>query len=67
MTVNWAESALADLRAAAAPDGRWRADKRFWKGPGTTGTGVEAVAWTAEGEAKMLTIQALEVLRAAGG
>jgi hypothetical protein len=54
--------ALASLGAARAADGRWRADGRYWRGPGGAGTGVEAVSWTAEGEARMLTIQALEVL-----
>ena len=57
--------ALASLAAARGADGRWHADGRYWRGPGAAGTGVEAVAWGAEGEARMLTIQALEVLRAA--
>ena len=57
--------ALASLGDARRADGRWRADGRYWRGPGATGTGVEAVAWGADGEARMLTIQALDVLRAA--
>jgi hypothetical protein len=55
--------ALASLAAARSADGRWHADGRYWRAPGTTGTGVESVAWAADGEARMLTIQALEVLR----
>ena len=58
-------NALASLGDARRADGRWHPDGRYWRGPGATGTGVEAVAWGAEGEARMLTIQALEVLRAA--
>jgi hypothetical protein len=57
--------ALASLGDARGDDGRWRADGRYWRGPEATGTGVEAVDWGADGEARMLTIQALEVLRAA--
>jgi hypothetical protein len=55
-------ASLADVRRA---DGRWHADGRYWRGPGASGTGVETVAWGADGEARMLTIQALDVLGAA--
>jgi hypothetical protein len=59
--------ALDELRAARLPDGTWRPDKRYWKGPGSTSdSGVEAVDWTADGERRMLTLQAIEVLAAAG-
>jgi hypothetical protein len=54
--------ALASLAAARHADGRWHADGRYWRRPGGTGTGVETVAWSPDGEARMLTIQALEVL-----
>ena len=59
--------ALGDLRAARRPDGTWRADKRYWKPPRSSSeTYLEAVDWTLDGERKMLTLQALEVLAAAG-
>jgi hypothetical protein len=58
--------ALGELRAARRPDGTWHPDKRYWKGPGSKAdVGVEAVDWTADGEGRMLTLQALEVLAAA--
>ena len=57
--------AVEDLRKAASRDGRWRPSRRHWRPPGTVAAGVEAVDWTAEGSAKVLTLQAIEVLRAA--
>ena len=68
---------LVDPRTAACrsrtcaprggPDGTWRADKRYWKPPRSSSeTYLEAVDWTLDGERKMLTLQALEVLAAAG-
>jgi hypothetical protein len=60
--------ALDDLRAARSPDGTWHADKRYWKAPrSSAATYLEAVDWTIDGERKMLTLQALEVLAAARG
>jgi hypothetical protein len=59
--------ALDRLRAARHPDGTWRPDGRWWGGPSPRGgANVEIVDWGAEGEARMLTLQALEVLAAAG-
>jgi hypothetical protein len=58
--------AVGDLRASASADGRWRSTTKRWRAPGTAATGVEAVDWTADGSAKVLTLQAIEVLRAAG-
>jgi hypothetical protein len=60
-----AATALDDLRAAAGPDGRWRPSGRWWRRPGSSGANVEAVDWGAGGEAKMVTLLALEVLAAA--
>jgi hypothetical protein len=58
--------ALDELRSARRPDGTWRPDRRYWKAPSSTApTWVEAVDWTAEGERRMVTLQALEVLAAA--
>ena len=62
-----AAPALDELRAVRRPDGTWQPDKRYWRGPDSRpGTGVEAVDWTADGERRMVTLQALEVLAAAG-
>ncbi len=62
-----AAPALEELRAARRPDGTWHPDKRYWKGPSSTSdAGVEAVDWTADGERRMVTLQVLEVLAAAG-
>jgi hypothetical protein len=59
--------ALSELRSAQQPDGMWRPDRRYWKSPGSRSpTSVEAVDWSAEGERRMLTLQALEVLVAVG-
>jgi hypothetical protein len=59
------KAALADLEADRASDGRWYPDGRFWRGPGAaSGAGIEALDWTREGESKMLTLLALEVLAA---
>jgi hypothetical protein len=58
--------ALDRLRAARQPDDTWRPDGRWWGRPrGKTGANVEIVDWGAEGEARMLTLQALEILAAA--
>jgi hypothetical protein len=58
--------ALDRLRAARQPDGTWRPDGRWWGRPrGKTGANVEIVDWGREGEARMLTLQALEILAAA--
>jgi hypothetical protein len=62
-----AAEALGELRAAAGPDGRWKPDRRWWRRPGAGGSGVEVVDWGAEGEAKLVTLHALEVLAAADG
>jgi hypothetical protein len=58
--------ALDRLRAARQPDGTWRPDGRWWGTPRrASGSNVEIVDWGREGEARMLTLQALEILGAA--
>jgi hypothetical protein len=58
--------ALDRLRAARQPDGTWRPDGRWWRSPRpASGSNVEIVDWGAAGEARMLTLQALEILAAA--
>jgi hypothetical protein len=46
------------------PDGRWRADGRWWKPPGSKGSNVEVVDW-GEGPSELVTLNALRVLKAA--
>jgi hypothetical protein len=69
-----AAGALGDPRAADAlelleskrlPDGIWRAEGRWWKRPGSKGSGVEAVDW-GDTAHEVLTEQAESVLRVAG-
>jgi hypothetical protein len=54
---------LLDLRGT---DGRWSASERWWHRPDAHGANVEVVAWGPEGERRMLTLQAGEVLSVAG-
>jgi hypothetical protein len=61
-----ARAGVERLLERRAPDGRWYPDGRFWTGPGSTGSGVELVTWGRDGETRMLTLHALQVLRAAG-
>jgi hypothetical protein len=58
--------ALDRLEAARHPDGTWAADAWWWRPPGRAGSGVEAVSWDRRGPNKMLTLNGLRVLRAAG-
>jgi hypothetical protein len=57
--------ALRRLVAQRSDDGHWWPDGRYWKGPGSTGSGVELVRWGRDGEARMLTFQALHLLQEA--
>lgn len=57
--------ALDRLRAARQPDGTWRPAGRWWGAPRpASGSNVEIVDWGLEGEARMLTLEALEILAA---
>lgn len=58
--------AIDRLRAARDTDGIWHANGRWWNRPGRAGANTEIVHWGEEGEARMLTLHALEVLAAAG-
>jgi hypothetical protein len=53
------------LVALRSDDGTWQPSGRWWRAPGRTGAGVELVDWGPEGEAKLLTLRALRVLRVA--
>jgi hypothetical protein len=57
--------ALDLLEAKRSPDGTWRAQKRWWKRPGSKGSNVEVVDWGAAAN-ELLTEQVEGVLRAAG-
>jgi hypothetical protein len=58
--------ALDRLRAGRKPDGTWRPNGRWWRTPrATSGANREIVEWGREGETRMLTLQALEILAAA--
>jgi len=61
-----AAAAVTRLQAMRRADGTWRPDGRWWRRPGTGGSNVEILDWGAEGEARMLTLLAAEVLAAAG-
>jgi hypothetical protein len=58
-----ARAGLERLVAERSDDGRWWPEGRYWKGPGSTGSGVELVRWGRDGEARMLTLQALRLLQ----
>lgn len=60
-----AADALDLLESKRRPDGTWRAEGKWWKRPGSTGSSVEAVDWGAAAHA-ILTEQAEGVLRVAG-
>ncbi|MBD0330224.1 MAG: hypothetical protein ICV64_08990 [Thermoleophilia bacterium] len=57
--------ALDVLEAKRRADGTWRTEGRWWKRPGSKGSGVEAVDW-GEAADELLTERAVRVLRAAG-
>lgn len=56
--------ALERLHTARQVDGTWRPEGRWWHRPGRTAdeTTVELVDWGPEGEARLLTLHALEIL-----
>ena len=60
-----ASDGLDLLEERRLPDGRWRAGGRWWKAPGKPGSNVEVVDW-GSGPSKLLTLNALRVLRGAG-
>jgi hypothetical protein len=61
-----ATDALDELERRRRPDGRWRANGRWWN-PADSTIAPDIVAWDRPGEpSEMLTLNALRVLRAAG-
>jgi hypothetical protein len=57
--------ALDILESKRRPDGTWRVEGKWWKGPGSKGSNVDVVDW-GETANELLTEQAEGVLHAAG-
>ena len=57
--------ALDLLESRRRPDGRWHVEGKWWKAPGSKGSNVEVVDWSALAD-EVLTEQAQDVLAAAG-
>jgi hypothetical protein len=55
------------LRARRLRDGRWRAGAYWWHPPGSSAGNVEVVDWGRSGPNEMITLNALQALKAAGG
>jgi hypothetical protein len=60
-----ASDALDLLESKRLEDGTWRVERRWWKRPGSKGSGVEAVDW-GTGANELLSDRAAEMLLAAG-
>jgi hypothetical protein len=60
-----AVDALDVLESKRLPDGTWRCERRWWRRPGSKGSGVEAVDWGTTAH-EQLTERAAAVLEAAG-
>jgi hypothetical protein len=58
--------ALDLLERRRLRDGTWRAGGRWWKPPGSARSNVEVVDWGTSGPNEMITLNALQVLHAAG-
>ncbi|MFQ6012807.1 MAG: hypothetical protein ACE5LS_04105 [Thermoplasmata archaeon] len=61
-----AQEALDILEKRRLPDGRWRPGAYYWYPPGKKRSNVEAVDWGRGGPNRMITLNALRVLKAAG-
>jgi hypothetical protein len=60
-----ASEALDILERRRLPDGRWQASPRWWQPPGSPRS-PEAVDWGRDEPSRMMTLNALRILRAAG-
>jgi len=60
-----ASDALDLLESKRLEDGTWRVERRWWKRPGSKGSGVEAVDWGPAAN-DLLSERAAEMLQAAG-
>ncbi len=60
------QDALDLLEKRRLPDGRWRPGAYYWYPPGSKTSNVEVVDWGRGGPNRMITLNALRVLKAAG-
>ncbi len=60
------QEALDVLEKRRLPDGRWRPGAYYWYPPGRKTSNVEVVDWGRGGPNRMITLNALRVLKAAG-
>ncbi len=60
------QEALDILESRRLPDGRWRPGGYYWRPPGSKGSNVEVVDWGRGGPNRMITLNALRVLKGAG-
>ena len=60
-----ASDALDLIESRRLSDGSWRCERRWWKRPGSKGSGVEAVDWGPKAH-ELLTERAATILQAAG-
>ncbi|MFQ5838092.1 MAG: hypothetical protein ACE5HJ_04840 [Thermoplasmata archaeon] len=60
------EEALDILEGRRLSDGRWRPGGYYWRRPGGKGSNIEVVDWGRGGPNRMITLNALRVLKAAG-
>ena len=60
------QDALDLLEKRRLPDGRWRPGAYYWYPPGSKASNVEVVDWGRGGPNRMITLNALRVLKAAG-
>ncbi len=58
--------ALDVVQGKRDPEGRWRAEGYYWRPPGKASSCVDVADWGRRGPNKMITLNALRVLRAAG-
>lgn len=60
-----ASEALSIVEGKRLQDGRWRPEGYYWLPPGKKGSNVEVVNWGRRGPNEMITLNALDVLKAA--
>lgn len=60
------DEALDMIESKRLPDGRWRPEGYYWRPPGRKGSTVEVVDWGRRRPNRMITLNALRVLKTAG-
>ncbi len=61
-----ANNAVELLIALRQADGTWRSNARWWRPPGRSGSNVEVTDWGERSADRMVTLNALRILRGAG-